>query len=347
MIWLRRSLALFLVLLLVLLFLLASLGTRIEATLLDTDFLKGTLEEAEVYTAAVDGAEELVREQLEDGEITEEFPLTVDEVAGLLREVLPPEWLQEQAERAIDAVVPFLTGDTEEFEFTVDLEGRRGLLVDGLLTRLAERYNQLPACSRRELLALSTQEGFPTCRAPDVPFGEVLERFVVRQQLEAQLQEVIPDQFTLDDADVRGEFSEIGDLRDLLGRARQGLQRLPILLLVLVLLIALIGGRGIWGRLQWTSAALVVASGVTLASVTAVLMQRERILDQLRSALQDAEAPLSLRDSAQSIVEQVVEGIFGHIQGQVLLVLLPSLVVLVVSLSLPPILRWLREREGR
>ncbi|MFQ5861164.1 MAG: hypothetical protein ACE5IG_06415, partial [Dehalococcoidia bacterium] len=95
------------------------------------------------------------------------------------------------------------------------------------------------------------------------------------------------------------------------------------------------------------SAALVVASGVTLASVTAVLMQRERILDQLRSAMQDAGAPLSLRDSAQSIVEQVVEDIFGHIQGQVLLMLLPSLVVLVVSLLLPPILRRLRERERR
>jgi hypothetical protein len=54
--------------------------------------------------------------------------LSDDEVASLLRSVLPADWIQSQVDANIDAIVPYITKDSENFTLRIDVSGRMDAL---------------------------------------------------------------------------------------------------------------------------------------------------------------------------------------------------------------------------
>ncbi len=45
-------------------------------------------------------------------------------ILAVARDTVPPEWLQTQTEKALDAVIPYVAGGTNSFNFTVPLKDR-------------------------------------------------------------------------------------------------------------------------------------------------------------------------------------------------------------------------------
>ena len=95
-------------------------------TLLSSDFYKEQLRDAEVYDFLYD---ELLLAAVEDAiESDEGLPPGVDvgadEVVASLRDALPPDWLQEQVEAAIDSAGPYFLNDADAFSLSVDLNER-------------------------------------------------------------------------------------------------------------------------------------------------------------------------------------------------------------------------------
>jgi hypothetical protein len=87
--------------------------------------IKNTLHKEEVSSALYDQLIVLVLDKLpSDGESPLPLALTRDEMELILRRVLPEEWVLMQVGRAIDEVVPYLTGDKAEFIIKVDISER-------------------------------------------------------------------------------------------------------------------------------------------------------------------------------------------------------------------------------
>ena len=128
----RRILALLLAPVLCATFLVALVTGRVDATVLNPDFLLGQADDADVFALAHDeGIPAFVDDYLEEQQ--EKLPenlraanLPTDEeararIAEVLQALLPPEFLREVTSVAVDGVFPYAIGRSNGFEVSVSL----------------------------------------------------------------------------------------------------------------------------------------------------------------------------------------------------------------------------------
>ncbi len=189
MILLRRILASFLILAFLPLFLLVLIVFRVNDTALAADFYIDQLRKAEIFVFLYD---ELIPAALDElDQDSQDLPINLkvieDELLSSLREVIPPEWLQEQVEVGISEAVPYAMGDTDSFVIP--------LLV-------AERLEKLGEVIKRELGGGDTYDIlFDEIIAPvleeqlqdvgDLPLGV----HIAAQDIVAAVQQVMPPQW--------------------------------------------------------------------------------------------------------------------------------------------------------
>jgi hypothetical protein len=92
-----------------------AVATAVKDLLHDEEFFGG------VYDQGVQFGIDRYRE-MED--LPSFLQMSDQEAASLLRSVLPADWIQAQADANIDAIVPYLTGDSESFTLRIDVSGR-------------------------------------------------------------------------------------------------------------------------------------------------------------------------------------------------------------------------------
>ncbi|MEX2599421.1 MAG: hypothetical protein WD533_07185 [Dehalococcoidia bacterium] len=124
---LRRTFAVFLIILFPLILLLTLLSLRVNATVLEADFYTRTLERMDAYNFLY---EEAVPLALEDADLDLEsdlplgLELTPETLSAHVKHVLPPEWLEENVSVFLHQAVPYATGRTDTFDITVRLDDR-------------------------------------------------------------------------------------------------------------------------------------------------------------------------------------------------------------------------------
>ena len=160
---------------------------RIEAAV---PAVKRLIRDADAYNLIFDKViVTLVEKEIGTGK---QLPLgitvTADEIVPALREVLPPEFIQEQAERMIDEFVPYLIGDAQGFKIVVPLADRKEAAL-GVIEELAERKLEelaatLPQCTVEEAVDL-VQGGFTGGLPGCMPTGYTLEE--IKQALGIQV----------------------------------------------------------------------------------------------------------------------------------------------------------------
>ncbi len=134
---------------------------------------KRLLRESGAYQKAMDQVVDTLLKQNLSGPIA--LPLgssvTPDEVRPLLRQALPPDFVQQQAEAMIDEMVPYLVGDRTTFRIVVPLQTPKDkalVAIEPLVTqKLRQRWDALPACTVQQaadLLKQSSIAAIPTCR---------------------------------------------------------------------------------------------------------------------------------------------------------------------------------------
>ena len=153
-IFLRRIIAVILMLAFFLLFLATLLIGRVQNTIGNPEYLKSELAQIDIYNFVYDNlAIPLLADGLENPEDFKNDVLSkleirpdqdAEEIVGLLRDFLPPEELQWRVEHVIDEFIPYITGDTDEFAIQLELESRVATWPDLLPARL----NSLQAAER-------------------------------------------------------------------------------------------------------------------------------------------------------------------------------------------------------
>ncbi len=158
MIWLRRAVAILLAIIFIFLSVLVLVAFRVSGTVGNPDFYAEQLQQADVYQFIYDDVLPAALEEVgvsEDAEgagtiITSLKP----QLVGVVRQTVPPEWLQEKVEHNINEVVPYVWGEKDTFSITIPLKDRveagggavKDLLhQDGVFPVLYERLIELAA----------------------------------------------------------------------------------------------------------------------------------------------------------------------------------------------------------
>ena len=145
--------------------------------------------------------------------------ITNDEVLAALRQVAPPEFVQQQAEAVIDQAGPYLTGTAESFNVTIPLADNKRQARDAILetaqVKVEEAAAALPACDVAALRQLTAQPGLsaiPKCIPPGVEPAEVVGRLGedLAAEVDSLVLDAIPDEIAFSDADLRKALADSG-----------------------------------------------------------------------------------------------------------------------------------------
>ena len=152
--------------------------------LTNRDTVKGWPAEAGVYEEIVDLFPEVIAEEggEDDGktlkEMLDESGLDQDKLFAAIEEAVPPEYLEEQTNVAIDALYDALEGKTDSLAFTLDFSEKSKELETALVDELLAQIQDYPACTPDQLTQLAAGEFDPleaNCIPPNVDVNEEIE----------------------------------------------------------------------------------------------------------------------------------------------------------------------------
>ena len=157
--------------------------------------------------------------------------ITWGEVVDILRQVAPPAWVQQQAEKLIAEIVPYLAGRSDEFLTTISLVDNKreseAALEEIVTSKLTEAVLDLPACGAGANMPADARGlggGIPSCIPAGVSPGDIVERFrpEAAKLIRPLLLDPIPDKVTFTELDLRTGALQVGgrDALDLLDGGR-------------------------------------------------------------------------------------------------------------------------------
>ena len=128
MLWLRRTGAVLLAVIFVILSLLVLVAFRVNATIGNPDFYTEQLQQADVYHFIYDDVLPAALEESGIGENTGGVGVILSplqpHLVDVVRQTLPAEWLQAKVEHVINEVVPYVWGETDTFRIDIQLKDR-------------------------------------------------------------------------------------------------------------------------------------------------------------------------------------------------------------------------------
>jgi hypothetical protein len=128
MLWLRRTITIPVALVFIILFIFLLVVSRVNATAGNPDFYIDQLNQADIYNFIYHDALPTALEEAQIGGDTSEAPINIAQlvphIPGMIEQTLPPEWLQTQVEQVINQVLPYVLGDTQNFNISIPFKDR-------------------------------------------------------------------------------------------------------------------------------------------------------------------------------------------------------------------------------
>jgi len=197
MFWLRRTGAVLLAVIFVILSLLVMVAFRVNATAGNPDFYAEQLQQADVYHFIYDDVLPSALEESDAGEDTGGIGVIISplkpHLSSVVRQTLPPEWLQAQVEHAIDEVVPYVWGETATFRIIIPLKDRVEAGGEAIRSVL-HRPDVFPVLYG-QLIQLITEEIAP---AED---GALAMLAISEEDMEVMLRRILPQDWLLEQID--------------------------------------------------------------------------------------------------------------------------------------------------
>ena len=251
--------------------------------------------------------------------VSAELPPDVDvteaEIEASLRESVPQGWLVDELEGIIDAVVPYITGDTNSFTVVIDLNE---LYSDAELLELLGAGNEMYLDDARDLLS------------DGLVFTEdnLIDR--LGEQEVADIRDLIKNGRTFTEADLWERISDestssesFDDARGWIHTGRTLLWLLWLLPVLLLIGIGFLGGRTWKERVGW---ALVVLLFVSLIVYIAIaLIYSHAVAPNVQDPIQMANLnamELVLAQKGNEVINNSVADMFNGMKMQAIIMMI-------------------------
>jgi hypothetical protein len=175
MIWLRRVLAIPLIVIFVITLILALVLTHLSGTVGSAGFYNGQMRQAHVYDWVYDN---LTPAALDEAgiEMPTDFPIDTPElkkdVVAVVRQSFPPEWLRLTFENATRQVVPYIMGNKNSLTITIPLQSQITLLADGINGIVDNHTQEIYDYMTEELIVPAVTDSLGT--GTTLPYGITL-----------------------------------------------------------------------------------------------------------------------------------------------------------------------------
>ncbi|MBI2856126.1 MAG: hypothetical protein HYX93_04695 [Chloroflexi bacterium] len=142
--------------------------------------------------------------------------ITQEEVKSALRQVAPPQWVEEQVLGVIDEVGPYLTGSSNSFQVVIPLDERRevalGVIGDLADAKLRELIRGLPQCDAGQFPfagGFPDANELPLCYPPGFDIEELVDSLDIdiTGGVDAMIGSQLLDPVTYTQADLRKALS--------------------------------------------------------------------------------------------------------------------------------------------
>jgi len=204
------------------------------------DFLVKQAREINLYGRLADNLEPL----LAHGS-AEELSLTPQELNDALKTAIDGEQFYDFISLYLRAVIPWLTGDTNELQFSYSLAESKSRFRDQLSAKLTNKYENLPECQSNQLKNWGFDSGLPECRLSG---GSAEVEIQIDSLVGARVDE-LPDDILLNEPS-----SNLLQMRANVIRAGQAVKAVHLATVVLIGLMLLI----------WRARALTTIGGAFL-----------------------------------------------------------------------------------
>jgi hypothetical protein len=246
-------------------------------------------------------------------ELSSELPeMTKEELEDELRSLLPQDWVVWQLESAIDAVVPYMTGDSSHFTITIDLEP--GYIGDLVLELLG--VGEALTFTDADLVNSLDSEG---------------------QQILEDVRHWIASGYTVTETDLREaisptdpELESFDDVRHWVGTGRTWLWTLWLIPVILLIAIGFLGGRSWRGRLAWALAGLFIGSLVAYVAmaVTYSSVGEPQIQELMLNPSQYEGVMAVVAEKGNELIENAFDSFASSVTSKALYVMIGSAVAL-------------------
>lgn len=243
-----------------------------DRKVLKADFYKDQLREANFYERVYD---DVMPEIKGLPNYYGGISITQQEANQLIRQIIPPQWLQEQVEPTLDSAIPWIRSDTDELNLVIDLRPAKQRAHVAVLQFASQKLDNLPEGPLPDLEQVAGGE-FPPY-LPGKPASP--ERQAIVQQAVALLTPYVdanidkaPDKLDLIQEEVnregkgktKAEFLEdrFGTGRDIIDLVinKIGLIKAYLALAVLLVLIALLNWGKLRALLRWVGGTMLFTS---------------------------------------------------------------------------------------
>ena len=216
------------------------LSDRVEVALVE---VKGLLRDVNAYDLLYDEVIQpaIVGSLAGAGGLPAGIVLSNEEVTSALRQVAPPGWVQDQAERIIDEAGPYLTGTADTLSVDISLvenkRDARSVIAELARRKFREAVDGLPPCGsdlESANVILGGLDAVPQCMPLGDPAGQT-EDFLIRiensiaNSVATRVVGAIPNTITFTDTALRQTLVRAGasenidlldDLRKIIGKGR-------------------------------------------------------------------------------------------------------------------------------
>jgi hypothetical protein len=100
-----------------------------------------------------------------------DIPVSDPAITRAVNAALPPGYIQENTELAMDNIYDWLDGQIPQPNFNIDFSGAKTLFANNIADSLQKRMATLPACSAAQSLAIAQSGSFNAYSATCVPRG--------------------------------------------------------------------------------------------------------------------------------------------------------------------------------
>ncbi len=185
--------------------------------------VKSLLDEADAYSLIYsDIVAPVITSKVGDTiQLSDEIFITDEEITGSLQAVASEEWAKSTAESVIDQVTPYMLGEQDSFEITLDISGNKADAVSELVqiakTRLKGKTDALEPCSLEQLMKLMEKGSLstiPDCLPTNEEMRAQLTSFIDDQidvavsALKPLILDAIPDQISFDEEVLRQQLQD-------------------------------------------------------------------------------------------------------------------------------------------
>jgi hypothetical protein len=190
MIWLRRILAIPLIIIFVVVFVLGLVLCHLSGTVGSAGFYNGQMRKAHVYTWLYDNLTPVVLDETEadaGGSSGSPFdtPEIRKEIVDVAEQTFPEEWLQGTFENATRQIFPYVEGDKNSLTITIDVESRIDPMARGIKSVVDNHTTEIYNYATDELIVPAVTESLGT--STTLPYGITLSddniTFAVKQAM--------------------------------------------------------------------------------------------------------------------------------------------------------------------